>query len=324
MVRILTSTNTTVRERFLSNLNGTGSVAKYAGQIVEFDTKEEALEFFYKVADYVRQTGTEFVFYAMVHKGVAAAFLEKNIENRKINWAHVESLCEQMMSENGWKNTGDAICIALLPDGEIRVVNGQHRSLAIVACDDDKTYKFLVQVGGTTEDFAIAGDGGVPRTPGQRLGGLGYTTDRNDESAIRICARYPNRTGNIKGTGPKLKAWADKYLADVHKVRGWLAGLPKRFMRAPLLAAVVRAMPYVQEEKLKRFCALLADHTLSPEPGEEIIYKARVLVTEGFSKGSERARLLMYLRAQNAVHHFTNKTGISVLRSIDTDLYPIV
>lgn len=107
----------------------------------------------------------------------ARAYLEPNRDNRKVRQERVERYAREMVKGH-WMMAGDPIRFS----DTGRLIDGQHRLLAIVAAN--KPMEMVVMRGTADETFRVL-DSGLQRSNGDSLG-IGVTNALNKAATVRV------------------------------------------------------------------------------------------------------------------------------------------
>lgn len=133
----------------------------------------------------------------------ATELLRNNSSNRPINRRRVEMLT-QAIQDDQWKVTHQGI--AVLPDG--RLLDGQHRLLAVQASDRPVTMMFTV----LDEDVFDVIDTGRPRNPRDVLALAGITWSQRLPAAIRLVEHYRSPLADTLMGGASARLTNHDYL----------------------------------------------------------------------------------------------------------------
>lgn len=223
------------------------------------------------------------------------------------------------MANGRWGRCADPITI-VDDSGAWAVASGKHRLEAII--ESGSAYEFAVCFGLTWEEFAMSGDGAMPRTPAHRLKGLGFDCDPKDLAACRMYLLAPQDNDTKFSSGEIVELF--KAGGDIVKeAKDMLGKCNPRLKQAAIIAAIARALPYVGRETMQRFCDIYtgkvgnADHEIMARRLSDYILNGLPHM------GSSATRRQIYGAAQYCIEKFEKRSrGKKVISNKTTDLYP--
>jgi len=180
------------------------------------------------------QTDEQFTKMEMVDPSLAELLLKGNVRNRGISGPLVEAMTRDMLA-GAWKTTHQGLAL----DKEYRLLDGQHRLLAVVK--SGKTIEFPITYNVPTDAFEAIDLGGRPRSISDiaKLSrGLKY--GRTVIAAAKTIAELGHPSALQRWTKSEVDALLDIYQRDCE----WAAGMIAKAMgSAAVTAGIAYAYP---------------------------------------------------------------------------------
>lgn len=247
---------------------------------------------------------------------LAAAWLEKNDNNRTINWNYVAQLARDMKAGR-FRCTHQGIAF----DTERRLIDGQHRLWAVM--EADVTVRMRVFYNEPPENIALI-DGNCPRRAADRMSlGRELGTVRSDELAtLRAMLGGISMAGKRRTLHEEMELLA-KHRAAVRFAHEHLpvtrpAGIANGMTRA----VIARAWYCVTNHMLlMRFCeALRSGMVVNDYEGIIVLLRDQLIALRN-RKTTSQARQRQYALTSRALLAYVRGESLSVLRASACELF---
>jgi hypothetical protein len=216
----------------------------------------------------------------------AEVLLEGNMDNRNISQEVVDKYTLEM-KEGRWMESGNSISIIKMPDGTIRLLNGQHRLLAVVF--SGITLNFVIVEEDDEGVFKVF-DSPYVRTTAQVLALAGMTNVNVRQAMARMAINYESHIGS---TDP----WTRRSI-PTSRVMAWLDEQDQRMINAVMADYVqMRSRDHLTNTWYAGLDFLVRSRSKQPEQW--------LIFHEGYVQGA-------YLKADSPIialkHYTANRT----------------
>jgi hypothetical protein len=244
----------------------------------------------------------------------ARTWLEERTANRKIDSGTVMAMARDMVAGR-WQTIHQGLAF----DAKGELLDGQHRLAACIAAD--APFETLI-TWGLPRDSRLVMDDHRKRSGADVLS---IQTGRTVETIVVAILQL------IGGAASGPARFSKQELADAYKRYGHAAHFAfqevKQHVRgvtmAPVLAPVAKAYFTENQERLREFVRVLATGIPQHTPDDIAALRLRDWLIQHREARRRPTRMDIYNRAQNALRHFLERTDISVLRPVETDLFPL-
>lgn len=252
----------------------------------------------------------------VVTPALAKQWLEKNTNNRNVNFAKVKKMAKDMR-EGHWDTTHQGIAIAT--DGTL--VDGQHRLMAVV--ESGVTVRMNVTFNAPKSQHI---DSGNSRSMANRVQMSDYDmswTDKTILSAANLIGRM--FSGSNLSHEEDLTEWLAKYRPQIEMVtshikRGSMRGLSSAGITA---AMIVAAMNDVPEAYIAKFLEVFYSGFTTNETEHYAVMLRDDLIRNNTSKtGTQYAKYAFYRTANRLNQYYKTATGQRVAKRINDGDFP--
>lgn len=252
----------------------------------------------------------------VVTPALAKQWLEKNTNNRNVNFAKVKKMAKDMR-EGHWDTTHQGIAIAT--DGTL--VDGQHRLMAVV--ESGVTVRMNVTFNAPKSQHI---DSGNSRSMANRVQMSDYDmswTDKTILSAANLIGRM--FSGSNLSHEEDLTEWLAKYRSQIEMVtshikRGSMRGLSSAGITA---AMIVAAMNDVPEAYIAKFLEVFYSGFTTNEAERYAVMLRDDLIRNNTSKtGTQYAKYAFYRTANRLNQYYKTATGQRVAKRINDGDFP--
>lgn len=252
----------------------------------------------------------------VVTPALAKQWLEKNTNNRNVNFAKVKKMAKDMR-EGHWDTTHQGIAIAT--DGTL--VDGQHRLMAVV--ESGVTVRMNVTFNAPKSQHI---DSGNSRSMANRVQMSDYDmswTDKTILSAANLIGRM--FSGSNLSHEEDLTEWLAKYRPQIEMVtshikRGSMRGLSSAGITA---AMIVAAMNDVPEAYIAKFLEVFYRGFTTNEAEHYAVMLRDDLIRNNTSKtGTQYAKYAFYRTANRLNQYYKTATGQRVAKRINDGDFP--
>lgn len=252
----------------------------------------------------------------VVTPALAKQWLEKNTNNRNVNFAKVKKMAKDMR-EGHWDTTHQGIAIAT--DGTL--VDGQHRLMAVV--ESGVTVRMNVTFNAPKSQHI---DSGNSRSMANRVQMSDYDmswTDKTILSAANLIGRM--FSGSNLSHEEDLTEWLAKYRPQIEMVtshikRGSMRGLSSAGITA---AMIVAAMNDVPEAYIAKFLEVFYSGFTTNEAEHYAVMLHDDLIRSNTSKtGTQYAKYAFYRTANRLNQYYKTATGQRVAKRINDGDFP--
>lgn len=252
----------------------------------------------------------------VVTPALAKQWLEKNTNNRNMNFAKVKKMAKDMR-EGHWDTTHQGIAIAT--DGTL--VDGQHRLMAVV--ESGVTIRMNVTFNAPKSQHI---DSGNSRSMANRVQMSDYDmswTDKTILSAANLIGRM--FSGSNLSHEEDLTEWLAKYRPQIkmvtsHIKRGSMRGLSSAGITA---ATIVAAMNDVPEAYIAKFLEVFYSGFTNNEAEHYAVMLRDDLIRNNTSKtGTQYAKYAFYRTANRLNQYYKTATGQRVAKRINDGDFP--
>jgi hypothetical protein len=249
---------------------------------------------------------------------LAAAWLEKNDNNRPINWNYVSQLARDMKAGR-FRCTHQGIAF----DTEGRLIDGQHRLWAVL--EADVTVRMRVFYNEPPENIVLI-DGNCPRRAADRMslgGALG--TVRTDELATLRAMLGGISMVTKRRTIHEEMGLLEKHRPAVQFAHQHLAvARPAGIANSMTRAVVARAWYCVTLNVfLTRFCEVLRTGIPACDAEHVVVLLRDQLTGLRNQRTTSAARQRQYALTSRALSAYLRSESLSILRAPTFELFPL-
>lgn len=252
----------------------------------------------------------------VVTPALAKQWLEKNTNNRNVNFAKVKKMAKDMR-EGHWDTTHQGIAIAT--DGTL--VDGQHRLMAVV--ESGVTVRMNVTFNAPKSQHI---DSGNSRSMANRVQMSDYDmswTDKTILSAANLIGRM--FSGSNLSHEEDLTEWLAKYRPQIEMVtshikRGLMRGLSSAGITAAMIVAAINDVP---EAYIAKFLEVFYSGFTTNEAEHHAVMLRDDLIRNNTSKtGTQYAKYAFYRTANRLNQYYKTATGQRVAKRINDGDFP--
>lgn len=252
----------------------------------------------------------------VVTPALAKQWLEKNTNNRNVNFAKVKKMAKDMR-EGHWDTTHQGIAIAT--DGTL--VDGQHRLMAVV--ESGVTVRMNVTFNAPKSQHI---DSGNSRSMANRVQMSDYDmswTDKTILSAANLIGRM--FSGSNLSHEEDLTEWLAKYRPQIEMVtshikRGSMRGLSSAGITAAMIVAAINDVP---EAYIAKFLEVFYSGFTANEAEHYAVMLRDDLIRNNTSKtGTQYAKYAFYRTANRLNQYYKTATGQRVAKRINDGDFP--
>lgn len=252
----------------------------------------------------------------VVIPALAKQWLEKNTNNRNVNFAKVKKMAKDMR-EGHWDTTHQGIAIAT--DGTL--VDGQHRLMAVV--ESGVTVRMNVTFNAPKSQHI---DSGNSRSMANRVQMSDYDmswTDKTILSAANLIGRM--FSGSNLSHEEDLTEWLAKYRPQIEMVtshikRGSMRGLSSAGITAAMIVAAINDVP---EAYIAKFLEVFYSGFTTNEAEHYAVMLRDDLIRNNTSKtGTQYAKYAFYRTANRLNQYYKTATGQRVAKRINDGDFP--
>lgn len=252
----------------------------------------------------------------VVTPALAKQWLEKNTNNRNVNFAKVKKMAKDMR-EGHWDTTHQGIAIAT--DGTL--VDGQHRLMAVV--ESGVTVRMNVTFNAPKSQHI---DSGNSRSMANRVQMSDYDmswTDKTILSAANLIGRM--FSGSNLSHEEDLTEWLAKYRPQIEMVtshikRGSMRGLSSAGITAAMIVAAINDVP---EAYISKFLEVFYSGFTTNEAEHYAVMLRDDLIRNNTSKtGTQYAKYAFYRTANRLNQYYKTATGQRVAKRINDGDFP--
>lgn len=252
----------------------------------------------------------------VVTPALAKQWLEKNTNNRNVNFAKVKKMAKDMR-EGHWDTTHQGIAIAT--DGTL--VDGQHRLMAVV--ESGVTVRMNVTFNAPKSQHI---DSGNSRSMANRVQMSDYDmswTDKTILSAANLIGRM--FSGSNLSHEEDLTEWLAKYRPQIEMVtshikRGSMRGLSSAGITAAMIVAAINDVP---EAYISKFLEVFYSGFTTNEVEHYAVMLRDDLIRNNTSKtGTQYAKYAFYRTANRLNQYYKTVTGQRVAKRINDGDFP--
>lgn len=252
----------------------------------------------------------------VVTPALAKQWLEKNTNNRNVNFAKVKKMAKDMR-EGHWDTTHQGIAIAT--DGTL--VDGQHRLMAVV--ESGVTVRMNVTFNAPKSQHI---DSGNSRSMANRVQMSDYDmswTDKTILSAANLIGRM--FSGSNLSHEEDLTEWLAKYRPQIEMVtshikRGSMRGLSSAGITAAMIVAAINDVP---EAYISKFLEVFYSGFTTNEVEHYAVMLRDDLIRNNTSKtGTQYAKYAFYRTANRLNQYYKTATGQRVAKRINDGDFP--
>lgn len=252
----------------------------------------------------------------VVTPALAKQWLEKNTNNRNVNFAKVKKMAKDMR-EGHWDTTHQGIAIAT--DGTL--VDGQHRLMAGV--ESGVTVRMNVTFNAPKSQHI---DSGNSRSMANRVQMSDYDmswTDKTILSAANLIGRM--FSGSNLSHEEDLTEWLAKYRPQIEMVtshikRGSMRGLSSAGITAAMIVAAINDVP---EAYISKFLEVFYSGFTTNEVEHYAVMLRDDLIRNNTSKtGTQYAKYAFYRTANRLNQYYKTAAGQRVAKRINDGDFP--
>jgi hypothetical protein len=252
-----------------------------------------------------------------VTPAIAERWINQNVSNRSLRPGLVEKYADDMRTGR-W--TQCAMPISFYDTGEI--ADGQHRLYAI---SESQTTQLFVVIRGLTKPDGLNIDTGANRglVDNAKISGAHSALSHVLIAACRAIANG-KRQPDLNSNSRKL----DEVIEHQEAARWAIAamGTRKGLVNAITLSAVARAWYHeADKDRLAEFCKALTSGFTNGTQDSGAVALRNYFLENGYGVMSTGPGWVdTFRRAQNAIYYFMRRRQLKVVKSITTEMYPLL
>lgn len=248
---------------------------------------------------------------------LAAEWLKKNINNRRLRWTRVKVYADEMKAGR-WVLSHQGIAF----DEAGNLIDGQHRLHAVI--ESGVTIEFIVCYQSPSASKTVI-DGGGSRTYSDIANWSGKNVERpKDSSAIALRIYYGPEGHTPAVVNSFRMELVNRYSKALHFIFKCFPSSRKRITVAPVMAVIGRAylQPKIDSAKLVRFCEIL-NTGITKNENEAVVILLRNWLLEGDSRSNTTAQKLAYNKTSRALFAFFAGERITKLFEATENYFPL-
>lgn len=256
---------------------------------------------------------------AAITPELAAAWLERNTDNRRVAQARVDQYASEMR-DGRWRSTHQGIAF----DEDGRLADGQHRLWAIIESGVTVTMPVFR---GISREAMLCIDTGRPRSDADAFKFMGDDASHTTVSVARVLyAIYRhNRGADLNVTATVSRHTLRLFHAEMAEAITFSAVNSKlRGLRHACVSGAIASAWFTQPRAaLERFKDCYATGVVSGQHESAVVALRDFVASSAAIRGGRSGRTDLLLRASNAIRHFVDGNEVHRLHGRESALFQI-